>query len=51
MVLMPDKKTIIGKGEPLLNNLKTGTIVQFERFGFCRLDEKEKKLVFWYGHK
>jgi len=52
MVLMPDKKTVIGKGELGLNDLKPGTVVQFERFGFCRLDSKEKnKLVFWYGHK
>lgn len=52
MVFMPDKKTIIGKGESLLKDLKVGTIIQYERFGFCRLDEIQKnKLVFWFGHK
>jgi len=39
-------------GEPPLKTLKEGTVVQFERFGFCRLDRKEPdKLVFWYAHK
>ena len=32
-------------------NLKVGDIVQFTRFGFCKLDKKEKdKLMFWYTH-
>ena len=31
--------------------LKVGDVVQFERFGFCRLDEKTKtKMKFWYTH-
>lgn len=51
-VLMPDNKTIKGKGESALLKLPVGTIVQFERFGFCRLDVKEKnKLVFWFTHR
>ena len=51
-VLMPDNKTIKGKGEPSLLKLPAGTIIQFERFGFCRLDSKEKgKLVFWFTHR
>lgn len=50
-VLMPDKKTAKGLAEPLVKNLKVGDIVQFARFGFCRLDDKKKdKLVFWYTH-
>ncbi|PIN75473.1 glutamate--tRNA ligase [Candidatus Woesearchaeota archaeon CG10_big_fil_rev_8_21_14_0_10_37_12] len=41
-----------GKGAKHLLNLKEGAIIQFERFGFCKLDKKEKnKLVFWWGHK
>lgn len=51
-VLMPDKKLKVGLGEPALLDLKEGTMVQFERFGFCRLDKKEKdKLTFWFAHK
>ena len=51
-VLMPDKKLVNGVGEKGLGKLKEGDIVQLQRFGFCRLDKKEKdKLVFWYCHK
>ena len=51
-VLMPDKTLRKGLGESLLSKLKEGDIVQLERFGFCRLDKKEKdKLTFWFGHK
>lgn len=50
-VLMPDKSLRKGLGEPALKDLKVGDIVQFERFGFCRLDKKGKKLSFWFAHK
>jgi glutamyl-tRNA synthetase len=51
-VVLPDKKVKKGFGEPALRDLKVGDIVQFERFGFCRLDWKDgKKLVFWFAHK
>ena len=50
-VLMPDKEVKKGLAEPLVKNLKVNDAVQFARFGFCRLDRKEKgKLVFWYTH-
>jgi len=50
-VLMPTKEIKKGLAEPLVKNLKVGDIVQFARFGFCKLDKKEKdKLVFWYTH-
>ncbi|MBI2541402.1 glutamate--tRNA ligase [Candidatus Woesearchaeota archaeon] len=50
-VLMPDKEIKKGLAEPLVKNLKVGDIVQFARFGFCKLDKKEKgKLMFWYTH-
>jgi len=50
-VLMPDKKVAKGLAEPMVKNLKVGDIIQFTRFGFCRLDSKEKgKLKFWYTH-
>jgi len=51
-VLMPDNKLIKGIGEKTLSNLKVNDIIQLERFGFCRLDKKEKnKLTFWFAHK
>lgn len=50
-VFMPDGSITKGVGEKILDKLKEGTIVQFPRFGFCRLDKKEKnKLVFWFTH-
>lgn len=50
-VLMPDKRIVVGLGEPLMKKLKVGDIIQAERFGFMRLDKKEKdKLFFWYTH-
>ncbi len=50
-ILMPDKRIAKGFAEPLVKNLKVGDVVQFSRFGFCKLDKKEKnKLMFWYTH-
>ncbi|MFH1668923.1 MAG: glutamate--tRNA ligase [Candidatus Woesearchaeota archaeon] len=56
-VMMPDKKVETGLAEPSVNGVKEGEVIQFERFGFCRLDKREKteegkdRLVFWYTHK
>ncbi|MDP6642147.1 MAG: glutamate--tRNA ligase [Candidatus Nanoarchaeia archaeon] len=50
-VLMPDKQIISGLAEKDIKKLKVNEVVQFVRFGFVRLDSKEKdKLVFWYSH-
>ena len=50
-VLMPSKEIKKGLAEPSVKNLKAGDIVQFARFGFCRLDSKKSdKLMFWYTH-
>lgn len=50
-VRMPDNNIVKGVGEKGLNNLKEGDIVQFERFGFCRLDKRKgETLEFWYAH-
>ncbi|MCF7866718.1 glutamate--tRNA ligase [Candidatus Woesearchaeota archaeon] len=48
-ILMPDKSLIKGFGEPSIINVDEDDIVQFERFGFCRLDDKSK-LRFWFTH-
>ena len=51
-VFMPDKKSMKGIAEPLVNKLKENDVIQFARFGFCRLDKKEKdKLRFWFTHR
>jgi glutamyl-tRNA synthetase len=51
-VVMPDATVKTGYGEPALKLLKEGDIIQFERFGFVRLDKKQaNKMVFWFTHK
>ena len=51
-VLMPNKKLMKGIAEPLVKKLNENEVMQFTRFGFCRLDKKEKnKLSFWFTHK
>ncbi len=51
-VLMPDGSRRSGLGEAGLKKLQEGAIIQFERFGFVRLDKKQAdKLVFWFAHK
>lgn len=50
-ILMPDGSKTKGLGESELIKLKEETIIQFERFGFVRLHEKQKdKLEFWFAH-
>ena len=57
-VLMPNGNWLNGIAEKNIEAIKENTIVQFERFGFCRLDSikeieangKEKVYEFWYGH-
>ena len=50
-VLMPNKEVKKGLAEPMVKSLKVNEVIQFTRFGFCRLDKKEKdKLKFWYTH-
>jgi glutamyl-tRNA synthetase len=51
-ILMPSGPSKKGFCEPACLNLKESDIVQFERFGFCRLDKKgQENLVFCYGHQ
>ena len=51
-VFMPDKKLVKGIAEPLVKKLNENNEIQFARFGFCRLDKKEKnRLRFWFTHK
>ncbi len=50
-ILMPDGTIVSGFAEKNCEKLKVGTIIQFERFGFVRLDKKAKtKLNFVFAH-
>ena len=49
---MDDASVTEGLCEVDCKDLKVGDIVQFERFGFARLDEiKDDELIFYYAHK
>ncbi|MCC7553422.1 MAG: glutamate--tRNA ligase [Methanobacteriaceae archaeon] len=51
-IIMDDASVVEGLCEADCKNLKVGDIVQFERFGFARLDEiKDEELVFYFAHK
>ncbi len=50
-ILMPDCTSLKAKAEKNIQLLKPGDIVQFERFGFCRLDSvKNDTYKFWFAH-
>jgi len=49
-IIMPEK-TAKGFCEPSCKNLNIDEVIQFERFGFVRLDQKNKKLLFYFGHR
>ena len=48
-ILMPDNTTLQGKAEKTVTNIAEDSVIQFERFGFCRLDNKKEKR-FWFTH-
>jgi hypothetical protein len=47
-VLMPDGEWVEGLAEKATEKLKTGDLVQLERFGFCR---KDVGTDYWFSHK
>ncbi|MEX2719597.1 MAG: glutamate--tRNA ligase [Candidatus Sigynarchaeum springense] len=50
-ILMPDGKIISGKGELNLQSVKAGDMLQFERFGFVKVQSVTKtKLHAWFTH-
>lgn len=49
-VFMPDGKFIEGYAESATKDLKKDEVIQFERFGFVKLDKKSPQ-VFWFSHK
>ena len=50
-VVMPDASLKVGVAESACKRLKPDDVVQFERFGFVRIDEVAPKLTAYYAHK
>jgi glutamyl-tRNA synthetase len=50
-VVMSDATIAEGIAENFCKNLKPNTIIQFERFGFVRIDKVNMKLTAYYTHK
>jgi glutamyl-tRNA synthetase len=50
-VVMPDGSVIEGYGEKNLENTEEGQLVQFERFGFAKIDSMGDPLVAYFAHK
>ena len=48
-IMMPDKNVVEGIAEKYISEINEGEVIQFERFGFCRLDNK-KEVRFWFTH-
>jgi len=44
-------KKIHGYAEKAVETLKTGEIIQFERFGFVRIEKQNKEIVGFFSHK
>jgi glutamyl-tRNA synthetase len=51
LVVMPDATITEGIAESACKRLKPNDIVQFERFGFVRIDEVNNKLTAYYSHR
>ncbi|MFC1774927.1 glutamate--tRNA ligase [Nanoarchaeota archaeon] len=50
-IMMPDGSVKKGLAEKSLKKVKAGEMIQFERFGFCRFDKREKdKIKLWFTH-
>ena len=50
-VIMPDASITKGVAENICKQLKPNTIIQFERFGFVRVDDNTEKLSVYYTQK
>jgi len=50
-VVMPDASVAEGIAEDACRNLRLGEVVQFERFGFVRIDSFDKKLTAYFAHR
>jgi glutamyl-tRNA synthetase len=50
-VILSDASIVDGMCEDVCKQLKPSTVIQFERFGFVRIDAVEEKLTAYYAHK
>jgi glutamyl-tRNA synthetase len=50
-IFMPDGSVVKGIAETACAGLKAPAVVQFERFGFVRVEDIGKELVAYYAHK
>ena len=50
-VVMPDATVTKGLAEAACRELKPNNVIQFERFGFARIDEVSSKIIAYYAHK
>ncbi len=50
-VVMPDNSTITGLVEKSLKTVSPDEIVQFERFGFVRVESVNEKIITFFAHK
>ncbi|MCL1971357.1 MAG: glutamate--tRNA ligase [Candidatus Bathyarchaeota archaeon] len=50
-IILQTAQTVIGFAENESKKLKPDTIIQFERFGFTRVDKVNQNLVTYYAHK
>ena len=50
-VVMPDASMAKGVAENACKRLQQGEIIQFERFGFVRVDSLDEKLAAYFAHR
>ena len=50
-VVMPDASVNEGVAESACKKLKRDAVIQFERFGFVRVDKNDAELTVYYAHK
>lgn len=50
-IVMPDTSIVEGVAEGACERLKPDDVVQFERFGFVRIDQANEGLTAYFGHK
>jgi len=50
-VVMPDGSILSGLVEGTFRRVSSGSVTQFERFGFVRVDEVNHKAIVFFSHK